>query len=185
MHKVTITSPVACVLFILTACCFTEIGDGREIQNDGSTSIKTPTQGIQSSGSMFFFSKLHVHIPNHVIRKIVTNIEILNFSILAKFFEYVFVEILEVLLKFPRIRLLNVPVLVYTAVKASVGGLIHIRKQQSLAGCRPVVKTRTAVTMATHTNLKVKGTIDTIFLSPKDGRQMLRHGGTPKLPLKD
>jgi hypothetical protein len=74
MHKVTITTSVASVLFVLTASSFPEICNRRKVQNNGPPCIKTPTQSIQSSGGMLFFSKLHVHITDHVISKVVANI---------------------------------------------------------------------------------------------------------------
>lgn len=89
------------------------------------------------------------------------------------------------LLQLARIGLLNIPVLINAAVKASVGRLIHIRQQQSLTSGRPVVKPRAAVTMTANANLKVKRTVDTILLCPEDGRQMLSHGfSKPKFPSK-
>lgn len=134
---------------------------------------------------MFLLPKLHVHISDHMISEVVANIEILNFSILAELFEDILIEILEVLLQLARIRLLDISMLIYAAVKASVRRLIHIRQQQSLTSGRPVVKPRAAVAMATNANLKVKRTIDTILLCPENGRQMLRHGSSkPKISSK-
>lgn len=84
------------------------------------------------------------------------------------------------LLKLTGIRLLNIPVLIHATVKASVGRLIHVSEQQRLTCRRPVVKARTPVAMATHTNLEIKRTVDTILLRSKDGRKMLRHDDTAR-----
>lgn len=120
MHKIAIASSVAGVLFILSASGFPEIGNWRKVQNDRSPCVKSATQRIKGSSSVLFLPKLHVNIPDHVVSKIVAHVQILNFSILAQLFEYVFVEILEVLLKLTGIRLLDVPVLIHAAVKTSI-----------------------------------------------------------------
>jgi hypothetical protein len=177
MHKIAIASPVACVLFILTTCGFPEISHWREVQNDGSACVESATQCIQGRSSVLFLSKFYVDVADHVVCKVVANVEIFDFSIFAELLKNVFVEILKVLLKFARIRLLNVPVLIHAAVKPRVGRLIHVRQQQSLTRRRPVVKARAAVAMTADANLEVERTVDTVLLRAEDGGKMLRHGG--------
>lgn len=83
------------------------------------------------------------------------------------------------LLKFARIGLLDIPVLVHPTVKTSVGRLIHICEQQRLTRGRPVVETRAPVAMATHSNLEVERAVHPVLLGSKNRSKMLRHGSGP------
>jgi hypothetical protein len=112
-----------------------------------------------------------------MIGQIVAHIEVLNLSILAEFLKNIFIKVLKVLLQFARIRLLDVSMLIHAAVKSSVWRLVHVGEQQRLTCCWPIVKTGAAVSMAAHSNLEIKRTIDSIFLGSKDGSEMLRHDG--------
>lgn len=53
-------------------------------------------QSLKSSSSLIFLPKLNIHITDHMIGKIITNIEGLEFAELRKLFEDVLVEIFEV-----------------------------------------------------------------------------------------
>lgn len=44
---------------------------------------------------MFLLSELNVDITNHVVSKVIANIEALNFSVLPKLLKQIFIEFLK------------------------------------------------------------------------------------------
>jgi hypothetical protein len=91
---------------------------------------------------------------------------------------------LEMLLELARIGLLNVTMLVHAAMETSIWRLIHVSEQKRLAGRRPIMETRAAVSMPAHPYLEVERTVDAILLSTENGGQMLRHNTSVFLSLQ-
>lgn len=104
MHEIAVTASVAVIFFKLPARCFAKIRNGGKINNNWSAGIKPTLHGLQSGGRLFFLPELDVNISNHVICKVITNIQVFNLTELAKLLENVFKEILEMLLYFARIH---------------------------------------------------------------------------------
>ena len=94
MHEIAVASPGACILLILTACGLTEISDRRELNHDGPPSIETALQACQRLCCALLISKFDIHAPNHMIGQVVTDIEVLDFAMLAKLLENVLIEVL-------------------------------------------------------------------------------------------
>lgn len=127
MHEITIPTAVAVTFLELATSGFTEVGDRREVGNNGASIVEASLEGSQSSGGFLFFLELDVDIPYHMISEIVANVETLNLSEFAEFFEDVLVEVLQVLLDLTRVDGLTLGV---HAGGDHVGPLVHVRQEQ-------------------------------------------------------
>lgn len=178
MHKIAVTTSIAGVLFILSTCSLTKIGNWREINYNWLTCIKSSSQIANRICSMLFLPELHVYITDHVISQIVTNVQAFNFSILAELLKKIFIEILVVLLDPARINVLGGELGVGAHARGRsdhVGALVHVGEEKSRADAGLRVEARAAVAMPTSPNLEVERAVHAVLLRSEDRRQVLRH----------
>lgn len=161
MHEVTITTTIASVLFILPAGGFTKICDWREIDNDGTARIESPSQITESISSLLFFPILNIDIAHHVVSQVVTYIQRLNFSIFAELLKQIFVEILKMFLNFARINRISLSI---DARSDHIRTLIHVGEQKSRTDARFCVKSGATIAMSACSDLEVERTIHSVFL---------------------
>lgn len=121
---------------------------------------------------MLFLSKLSINIPNHMVSKVVTDIQALKFTILAQFLEKILIKILKVLLHLARIERVTLGV---NAGGDHIGTLVHVGEKERRADAGLGVEARTPVTVPARTDLEVEWTVHPIFLRSENGRQVLRH----------
>lgn len=172
MHEVAVASTVAAVLLKLSAGGLTEVSYRGEVHNDRASRVESALESLKSSSSLVFLLELDVHIADHVISKVVTNVEALNFSKLGELFEDVFIEVLKVFLDLSRVD--RLPLGVY-ARGYHVGPLVHVGEKEGGRDGGPVVQSRAPVAMPACTDLEIERAIDTVFLCAEYGRQVLRH----------
>lgn len=101
-----------------------------------------------------------VHITDHVIRHIVTNIKTLQLSIFAELFEDVLIKILKMLLNFARVDVLRRQVDTGSRV---IRTLIHVGEEKGRANRRAIVQTRAPISMTTSPDLEIERTIHSVF----------------------
>lgn len=164
MHKVTIPTTVTVVLFILPTRSFPKIGDRREIGNDGASRIEPTLQSLQSGSSLIIFFKLNIDIANHVVSKVITNIEAFNLAKLAEFLKEILEEILKVVLDLARVQRLAVCV---DAWGDNVRSLVHVGEDEGRGDGGTVVETRATVTVTASSNLDVEGTVYSVLFRTK------------------
>jgi len=83
MHEIAISTTIAAVLLILPAGRFTEISHRGKVNNNWSARVKTALKGYMSSSCLIFLPELDIDITNHVISKVIADIEILDLTKLA------------------------------------------------------------------------------------------------------
>lgn len=128
MHEITVATTVAAVLLKLPTGCFTEVSHRRILDDYGAARVKAALESIVCCSCLFFLPELDIHIPYHVVSKIVTDIQILNLTKLAQLLIYVLIEVLEMLLHLLRINRLALSI---NARGYHVRALIHVSKHKS------------------------------------------------------
>jgi hypothetical protein len=178
MHEIAVATTVAAVLLKLPTGCFTEVGHRRILNNYRAARVKAPLKSIVCCSCLFFLPELDIDIPNHVVSKVITNIQILNLAKLAQLLINVLIEVLKMLLHLLRINGLALSI---NSRGYHIRALIHVSKHKSWRYSWPVVQTRAAIPMTTSPNLEVKRAVDPVLLSAKDRSQVLRHASTRRL----
>lgn len=77
---------------------------------------------------MFFLPELNVHITNHVVSQIVTDIQALDLSVLAQLLEQILIKILEVVLDLAGVEGLALGV--DAGVGEHIGALVHVGDEE-------------------------------------------------------
>lgn len=103
MHKIAVSAAITAILLKLPTRGFAKVGNRRKVSNNGAAGVESSVERGEGLGSLVLFAKLNVHIADHVIRKIVTNIEAFDLAKLGELGENIFEEILEVLLDLARV----------------------------------------------------------------------------------
>ena len=98
MHKITVTPTVTVILLVLPTSSLAEISDWGEIRNDRPTGVEPSLKCLEGGCRLVLLPELNIHVSNHVIGKVVTDVKVLDLTELAQLLEYVLVEVLEVLL---------------------------------------------------------------------------------------
>lgn len=98
MHKITITPTIAVILLILPASSLAKIGDRRKISDDRAARVEPALKSLQSSCSLLLLPELDIDVSDHMVGKIIADVEALDLAKLVEFFKDVLVEVLEVLL---------------------------------------------------------------------------------------
>ncbi|RDX70018.1 hypothetical protein CR513_50792, partial [Mucuna pruriens] len=113
---------------------------------------------------------------DHVIGKIVANIQALNGTVLAELLEEIFVEVVEVILDLVGVEGLGLGLIgVGDDVHVHVGPLVHVRQNKSWANCGLRVKPRTPVAVPASADLEVERTVHPVLLRPEYRCQVFRH----------
>lgn len=123
MHEVTVTTTIAYILLILTASGFSKVRHWREVNNDGTPCIEPSIEIAKGIGSVLLLSKLNIHVTNHVVGQIVTDVQALDFAVLAELLEQILVKVLEVVLDLAGVEGLALGV---DARSHHVGALVHV-----------------------------------------------------------
>lgn len=82
---------------------------------------------------MFFLSKLNIHITNHVIGEVITDIKAFDITVFREFFKEVFIELLKMILDLARFDRLAVNV---DAGSYHIGTLVHVGEKNGRADTR-------------------------------------------------
>jgi hypothetical protein len=173
VHKVAVSAAVAAVLLELPAGGLPEVSHRRELGDDGAARVVAALQRLQGAGRLLLLAELHVHVPDHVVREVVADVEALDLAVLAQLHEDVLVEVLEVLLD--PLRVDGVALRVH-ARGDHVRPLVHVAEQQRRGDGRLVVQAGAPVAVAACADLEVEGAVHAVLLRAKDGRKMLSHG---------
>lgn len=173
MHEVTVTPSIAHIFLILSACSFTKICNWREVDNDRAACIKPSAKILKRISCMLFLPKLYIHISDHVISYVVTDIQILNISVLAQLLKQILIEILKVVLDLAGVEILGLGV---DAGSEHVGALVHVGEEKGGADGGLRVEARAAVAMPARADLEVERAVHSVLLRTEYGRQVLRHG---------
>lgn len=170
MHEVTIASTRALPLFVLSTPGLSEICHWRILRHQLSSSIKTVSKTFESLFGILFVLEFHVHISNHVLVYIITDMQLLDRSIrLREFGEHLFIKFIELLLN-------NLLGLVGIARHSRyLGVVIHMRNENCLAKSRSVVLSSATVPMTACSNLKIERTVHSIFFRSIYPNKMIRH----------
>ena len=175
MHEITVATTVAAVLLKLPTGRFPEVSHRRILHNYRAARIIAALKSIVCCSCLFFLPELDIDIPNHVVSKVVADIEVLNLTKLAQLLIDVLVEILKMLLHLLRINRLALSI---NPRGYHIRALIHVSKHKSWRYGWPVVQAGAAIPMTTSPNLEVKRAVDPVLLSAKDRSQVLRHDST-------
>lgn len=173
VHEIAVTASVAAVLLELAACGLAEVGDRREIGDDGAAVVEPALERLQGGGGVVLLLELDVDVANHVVGEIVADVEALDLAELAELLKDILVEVLEVLLDLARVDRLALGV---DSGGDHVGPLVHVRQEQSRRDRRPVVEAGAAVTVAAGADLEVEGAVHAVLLGAENRCQVLRHG---------
>lgn len=109
---------------------------------------------------MFFFSKLNIHVTDHVIGQIVTDVQALNLAVLAQFLEQILVKILEVILDLAGVKGLALRV---NAGSDHVGALVHVGEEECGADAGLRVKPRASIAVPARADLKIERTVYSVL----------------------
>lgn len=172
MHEIAVTPTVTIILLKLPARGFTEISHRRKISNNGATRVESTLKSLQGGGRLVFLLELHIDVANHVVSEIIADVEALDLPEFAKFFEDVFVEVLEVLLDLAGVDGLALGV---DAWGDHVRTLIHVGQKEGWGDCGPVVKARAAIPMPASPDLEVEWAVHAVLLCAENRSQVLRH----------
>lgn len=172
VHEITVTTSIAVVLLELPAGGLAEIGNGGEIGNDGTAGVESALESLQGRCGLFFFFELNVDVSNHVVGKIVANVEALDLPKLAQLLEDILVEILEMFLDLSRVDWL--PLRVYSWGN-HVRPLVHVGEEERRRDRGPIMEPRAPVTVPASPDLEVEGAVHAVLLCPEDRGQVLRH----------
>ena len=122
---------------------------------------------------MLLLPELNIHIPNHVVSQIVTDIQALDLPILAQLLKQILIEILEVVLDLARVE--GLALRVDAGVGEHIGALVHVGEEESWADAGLGVKARAAVAVTARADLEVEGAVHAVLLRPEYRSQVLRH----------
>lgn len=187
MHEVAVTTAVTAILLILPTSRLTEISNRREFSNDRPPGVKSPVQRGKRLGSLILLPELHINIADHVIGKVITDIERLNLAEFRKLEEDILIEILKVLLNLARIDRLTLQSANKTAIKKvnvtefvernrirfylwvdaggdHVGSLVHVGEEEGGGDAGAVVEARAAVAVSAGADLEVEGAVNAVLL---------------------
>lgn len=166
VHKIAISATVATVLLELAAGGLAEVGDGGEVGNDGAAGVEAALQSLEGGGSVVLLLELDVDVADHVVGKVVADVEALDLAELAEFLENVLVEVLEMLLNLAGINGLALGV---DSGGDHVGALVHVGQQKGGGDGRTVMEAGAAVAVAASADLEVERAVDTVLLGAEDG----------------
>lgn len=86
MHEVAEAASCTLSHFILAATGFPEVGHGGKLSVDGLPVEPAVVQINHSFLRIFFTAKLHIHVSNEVISKVITDIHLLHLTVLLLHF---------------------------------------------------------------------------------------------------
>ena len=180
MHEVTIASTRALPLFVLSTPMgdstsrntpgLSEICHWRILRHQLSSSIKTVSKTFESLFGILFVLEFHVHISNHVLVYIITDMQLLDRSIrLREFGEHLFIKFIELLLlRMKRKQNAHNNLLGPVGIARHsryLGVVIHMRNENCLAKSRSVVLSSATVPMTACSNLKIERTVHSTHLN--------------------
>uniref|UniRef100_A0A8R7QDS9 Uncharacterized protein n=1 Tax=Triticum urartu TaxID=4572 RepID=A0A8R7QDS9_TRIUA len=178
MHEVAVPSTVAVVLLELPAGGLPEVGDGRELSNDGAARVEPPLQRLERLGGLVLLPELHVDVADEVVGEVVADVQVLDLAVLAELVEDVLVEVLEVALDLDGVD--GVALRVH-ARGDHVGALVHVAEQQRGRDGRLVVQAGAAVAVPARADLEVERAVHAVLLRAEDRREVLGHGAAPRI----
>ena len=129
-------------------------------------------QGGECGGGFILLAELDVDVSDHVVSKIIADVEALDVAELRELLEDILVEVFEVLLDLARVERL--------AVRVDAGGnhvraLVHVGEEESWGDRRAVVEAGAAVAVAARSDLEIEWTVDAVLLCSEYRCKVLRH----------
>jgi hypothetical protein len=173
VHEVAVAAAVADVLLELAAGGLAEVGDGRELGDDGAARVEPALQRPQRRGGLLLLAELRVHVADHVVGEVVADVQAVDVAVPAELLEDVLVEVVEVGLD---ARGVDGPPLRVHAGRDHVRALVHVAQQQRRRDGRLGVQSRAPVAVPARADLEVEGAVHAVLLCAEDGRQVLGHG---------
>lgn len=179
MHEVAVPTTVAVVLLELPAGGLAEVGDRRELGNDGTAGVEPPLQRLEGLGGLVLLPEGDIHVADEVVSEVVADVQVLHLAVLAELVEDVLIEVLEVTLDLAGFDGVALRV---EARGDHVRALVHVAEQQGRRDGGTVVQARAAVAVAARADLEVERAVHAVLLRAEDRREVLSHGGGWMLP---
>lgn len=107
-----------------------------------------------------------------MVGQVVTDVQALDFAILAELLKQVLVKVFKVVLDLARVEGLALRV---NTRSDHVRALVHVGEQQCWADARLRVQPRASISMSTSSDLKVERTVHSILLCSENRRQVFSH----------
>jgi hypothetical protein len=178
VHEIAVPTSVAVVLLELPARGLAEICDRREIGDNRPARVEPALQSLQGGGGLVLLLELNVDVTDHVVGKIVADVEALDLAELVKLLEDILIEVLEVLLDLARVDRLALRV---HSWGDHVRPLVHVGEEERRRDGGPVVEARAPISVAARANFEVERAVDAVLLGAEDRCQVLRHGSFLRL----
>jgi len=83
MHKVAMTASAALIVFKLATSGLPEVGHGRELGNNCSSAVESPSKRFDSSLSSRFGVVFAVHVAKQMVADVITDVQFFDFAVLA------------------------------------------------------------------------------------------------------
>lgn len=137
VHKITVTPTITVILFVLPTRGFAKISDWGELSNNRPTGIEPPLKCLDGSSRLVLLLELNIHVSDHVVGEVVTDVKAFDLTELAELLENVLVKLLEVLLELAGFD--------WLALGVHSGGnhiraMVHVGQQYGWGDRRPVVE---------------------------------------------
>ena len=96
VDEIAVAPSLASALVVLAALGLSKISDRRVFNNNLLHVVELAIECPEAALCLLFSGKLHVDIPHHVFSYVVRDNQVKDFTMLAEFSKYFFVELLKV-----------------------------------------------------------------------------------------
>lgn len=167
VHKVAEAATAAGVLVEVTASGLAEVGDGAELYFHLSATKVSTVHDVERVGGFFFVGELGVHVTNHVVAQVVTDMEGFETAKLGELFEKILKENQEIFacLGFVDFYVVYAPTF-RRSIQLSLSYRVAVDVLDENGGRkrRKMMEARASSTVTAGTYFEVKGTIHLVFL---------------------
>lgn len=108
MHKVAVASPIARALIVLPTFSFPKISHWRILSDYNLSSVVPSEQPVHGTLTLFLALVLYINVTNHVLTNIISDCDLVEFSVLGQLPEHLLIEILEMIDRLNQILLRHV-----------------------------------------------------------------------------
>lgn len=169
MHEIAVTASRADGLVVLSAASFSEVGDWRELADEGPPGVEPAPQSLQGFVGVLLVCELDVDVADHVVAQIFANVQLFDLAVLGQLFEHFLVKVVELFLDLLLVELRR--------ISSGRGDLrrrilVHVLNDHRLRKRRLVVLPRATIAVATGANLEKEGTVHLVFLGPVNSREV-------------
>lgn len=99
MHKVAESTARTLAHVVLTTTCLAEVSHGRQLADQGATTVIAALAGLEGLARAVFFAELDVDVAHQVIAEIGAHVQLFDLAELREFGEHILVELFKVLLR--------------------------------------------------------------------------------------